>query len=65
MLRHILLIAWYYLHWAEQRRGIFFAHAMQKNVSNRWYASALRVRKSQNGSGFNKFFSDVSLCNLL
>ena len=30
----------------------FFAHAMQKNVSNRWYASALRVRKSQNGSGF-------------
>ena len=27
----------------EQRRGIFFAHATQKNVGNRWYASALRV----------------------
>ena len=48
----------------EHNRGIFFAHATQKNVSNRWYASALRVRKSQNGSGFNKFFGDVSLCNL-
>ena len=29
--------------------------AAQKYVSNRWFASALRVRKSQNGSGFNKF----------
>ena len=48
----------------EQRRGTFFAHATQKNVSNRWYASALRVRKSQNGTGFSKFFGDVSLCNL-
>ena len=45
----------------EQRRGILFAHASRKNVSNRWYASALRVRKSQNGSGFNTFFGDVSL----
>ena len=44
----------------EQRKGICFAHATQKNVSNRWYASALRVRKSQNGSGFNKFFGDVT-----
>ena len=42
----------------------FFAQATMKNVSNHWYASALRVRKSQNGSGFNKFFGDVSLCNL-
>ena len=25
------------------------------DVSNRWYAPALRVRKSQNGGGFNKF----------
>ena len=33
-------------------------------MSNRWYASALRVRKSQNGSGFNNFFGNVSLCNL-
>ena len=33
---------------------------MQKNVSNRWYASALRARKSQNGSGFNKFFGDCA-----
>ena len=41
MLRHILLIAWYYLHWAEKRRGILFAHARQKNVSNRWYTPAL------------------------
>ena len=41
MLRHILLIAWYHLHWAEQRRGILFAHAPQKNVSNRWYTPAL------------------------
>ena len=47
---------------ALSRTGILFAHAPQKNVSNRWYA--LRVRKSQNGSGFNKFFGDVSLCNL-
>ena len=57
MLRHILLIAWYYLHWAEQRRGILFARATQKNVSNRWYASALRVRKPQNGGGFNELRS--------
>ena len=48
---------------ALSRTGILFAHAPQKNVSNRSYASALRVRKSQNGSGFNKFFGDVSLCN--
>ena len=27
-------------------------------MSNRWYAPALRVRKSQNGGGFNKFFGD-------
>ena len=40
---------------ALSRTGILFAHAPQKNVSNRWYASALRVRKSQNGSGFNNF----------
>ena len=25
------------------------------DVSNRWYAPALPVRKSQNGGGFNKF----------
>ena len=43
------------MHSAEQRRGIFFAHAMQKNVSNRWYVSALRVRKSQNGSILTNF----------
>ena len=49
---------------ALSRPGILFAHAPQKNVSNRWYASALSVRKSQNGSGFKKFFGDVSLCNL-
>ena len=50
---------------ALSRTGILFAHhALQENVSNRWYAPALRVRKSQNGSGFNKFFGDVSLCNL-
>ena len=49
---------------ALSRTGILFAHAPQKNVSNRWYAPALRVRKSQHGSGFNKFFGDVSLCNL-
>ena len=48
---------------ALSRTGILFAHALQKNVSNWWYAPALRVRKSQNGSGFNKFFGDVSLCN--
>ena len=46
------------------RTGILFAHAPQKNVSNRWYAPALQVRKSQNASDFNKFFGDVSLCNL-
>ena len=40
---------------ALSRRGILFAHAPQKNVSNRWYAPALRVHKSQTGSGFNKF----------
>ena len=44
--------------------GILFADALQKYVSNRWYAPALCVCKSQNGSGFNKFFGDVSLCNL-
>ena len=49
---------------ALSRTGILFAHALRKNVSNRWYAPTLRVRKSQNGSGFNKFFGDVSLCNL-
>ena len=49
---------------ALSRTGILFAHALQKNVSNRWYAPALRVGKSQNGSGFNKFFGDVSLSNL-
>ena len=49
---------------ALSRTGILLAHALQKNVSNRWYAPALRVRKSQNGSGCNKFFGNVSLCNL-
>ena len=34
------------------------------DVSNRWYASALRGRKSQNGGGFNKCFGGVSLRNL-
>ena len=33
-------------------------------VSNRWYAPALRVRKSQNGGDLNKFFDDISLCYL-
>ena len=49
------------------RTGILFVHALgplEKNVSNRWYAPAWRVRKSQNGSGFNKFFGDVCLYNL-
>ena len=40
---------------ALSRTGILFAHALRKNVSNRWYAPALRVRKSQNGSGCNNF----------
>ena len=34
------------------------------DVSNRWYAPALRGRKSQNGGGFNKLFGGVSLRNL-
>ena len=40
---------------ALSRPGILFAYAPQKNVGNRWYTSSLRVCKSQNGSGFNKF----------
>ena len=32
------------------------------DVSNRWYAPTLRVRKSQNGGDLNKFFDDISLC---
>ena len=34
------------------------------DVTNRWYAPALPVRKSQNGGGLNEFFGDVSLCSL-
>ena len=34
------------------------------DVSNRWYAPALRGRKSQNGGGFNNFFGGVPLRNL-
>ena len=34
------------------------------DVSNRWYAPALRGSKSPNGGGFNKLFGGVSLRNL-
>ena len=39
MLRHILLIAWYYLHWAEQRRGIFL-HMLRRKM---WVTAGMRL----------------------
>ena len=61
------LISIYY----EKHRGILFAHAPQKvfnfDVTNRWYAAALRVRKSQNGEqnfgdGSSFFFFTFVTC---
>ena len=48
-------------------RGAFCLRMLRRkyfDLSNRWYAPALRGRKSQNGGGFNKFFGGVSLRNL-
>ena len=39
MLRHILLIAWYYLHLAEQRRGIFL-HMLRRKM---WVTAGMRL----------------------
>ncbi len=39
MLRHILLIAWYYLHWTEQRRGIFL-HMPRRKM---WVTAGMRL----------------------
>ena len=48
-------------------RGAFCLRMLRRkyfDVSNRWYAPALRGRKSQNGGGFNKFLGGVPLRNL-
>ena len=47
---------------ARRSRGAFCLRMLRRkyfDVSNRWYAPALRGRKSQNGGSFNKFFGGV------